>query len=502
MFNSKIYRTVLFLILFFSGYTIFAQKSNAKIDSITKIIDRGYYTGNFNHQTTLKNTTELYYLSQEAGFIHGKLRSIVEEANIYCSNADFESALKKINEGIDLAKSENDYNILFHLSIVYQRLVLQLGDSTRAKQILAQSESYNKLVDNNNEKQINAIFILLSKAELLVNNEGLTKNMAPVLAYKKEAYSRALKLHNSNKYKKFIVIYTLESLAWSTALAEDIPNARKYASEIDDLLKTYPNEDLILQNLIIKGAIENIAENYYFAIKYLSAAISRAKENHNVYKLYEVYPMISASYGQLKDFENATIYSWRHKYLEDSISIVKEKIRNSEINNKINIKINNPKKNAAKDFSAILATALILLILLIAGYLFYKKNKKKLIHQVSKKDARDEKNTITDTTIPSDTELEVVKKLVDLAKSDINVFYVEFQKNYPTFYHSLKKKHPELNISDINFCALIKMNFEIKQISVYTNSTIRSVESRRYRIIKKMQLKSQSELYIILSELS
>ena len=109
---------------------------------------------------------------------------------------------------------------------------------------------------------------------------------------------------------------------------------------------------------------------------------------------------------------------------------------------------------------------------------------------------------MTDPAIQPDDELEVTKKLVNLAKSDINVFCIEFQKNYPTFYQSLKEKYPELNISDINFCALIKMNFEIKQISVYTNSTIRSVESRRFRIMKKMQLKSQSELYIILSKLS
>jgi TPR repeat protein len=493
MYNFTICRVVLFIVIFFSFHYRFALASESKIDSLTRLIDRGYLTGNFNQQITLKNTTDLYYLSQEAGFIPGKVRSIVEEANMYCNNADFESALKKINEGIDLAKSQNDKNTLCRLSLIYQRLLVQLGDFFNAKQILIQSENYNKFVDNSDEKKINTIFILLSKAELLVNNEGISKNMASVLSYKKQAYSEALSLEDSNIYKKFTLIYALESLAWSTALAEDITSARKYITKIDELLASYPNEDFMLRNLIIKGAVENVAENYHPAIKYLSEAISKAKQSHKVYILYEIYPMISASYGQLKDFENATIYSWRQKHLADSIGIVKEKVKNSSLVSTINLKISEPEKSNKSIYPVLIIVAIFLLI---GGYVLYNKTQSR---PVKKKDASKViKNAYTETS--ADRQLEISKKLVNLAKADINVFYIEFQKVYPTFYQSLKEKY-DLNISDLNFCTLIKMNFEIKQIAVYTNSTLRSVESRRYRIMKKMNLKSQNDLYILLSKL-
>ncbi|GAA4154287.1 hypothetical protein GCM10022217_11130 [Chryseobacterium ginsenosidimutans] len=492
MYNFNIiYRKALFILLFSLASKVFSQRNNAKIDSIIKIIDKGCITGNLDKQMIFKNTTDLYYLSEEAGFIEGKERSIVEEANIYCNEGNFEMALKKINEGINIAMSTNNYNTLCHLLLIYQRLLLQLREITRAKQISLQIDDYNKLVSKTDQKEINRVYILLAKAEVLVNNEGLAKDMAPVLSYKKQAYAEAIKIKNSNKYKKYTLIYALESLAWSTALAEKTDEARKYSAEIDRFLKNYPNEDLILQNLIIKGAIENVSENFQPAIKYLSEAISKAKQSNKVYILYEVYPMISASYGQLKDFENATIYSWKGKHLADSINIVREKIKNSDFINKINVKLSSKKD---QEFPNAIVWAIFTGLLSIGIYLFYKRKKNDVVSNHNSTSVSIEEKLAS-------KERELSKMLVELAKTDIKAFYFEFQKNYPTFYQSLKEKYPELNVPDLNFCVLMRMNFETKQIAVLTNSTLRSVESRRYRIMKKMNLKSQNDLYILLSKL-
>jgi hypothetical protein len=492
MYNFNIiYKKALFLLLFSFAGKIFPQRNNAKIDSIIKVIDKGYTTGNFDKQLIFKNTTDLYYLSEEVGFIEGKERSIVEEANIYCNEGNFEVALKKISEGINIAVSRNNYNSLCHLLLIYQRLLLQLREITRAKQISLQMDDYNKLVNKTDQREINKIYILLAKAEVLVNNEGLAKDMAPVLSYKKQAYAEAIKIKNTNKYKKYTLIYALESLAWSVALAEKTDEARKYSTEIDRLLKNYPNEDLILQNLIIKGAIENVSENFKPAIKYFSLVISKAKESNKTYQLYEVYPMISASYGQLKDFENATIYSWRGKHLADSINIVREKIKNSDFINKIDVKLSSKKD---RKFPGAIVWAVFAGILLIGIYLFYKRKKSYVVPNHNNASASAEEKLAI-------KERELSKMLVELAKTDIKAFYLEFQKGYPAFYQSLKEKYPKLNVPDLNFCVLMRMNFETKQIAVLTNSTLRSVESRRYRIMKKMDLKSQNDLFILLSKL-
>lgn len=496
MYNLNICKKCIFFILFFFAYNNdFAQNSNSKIDSIIKLINDSYSKGNTDQQLFVENTTNLYYFSQEVGFIDGKLRSIVEQASTHYRNGNSDACLQKINEGVDLAKSQNNYNALCKLLLVYQKILYRLNYLKESKQALNLCENYNKYVKNDDEKEINAIYTLLAKAEVLVNNEGLRKDMAPVLSYKKQAYLKALALNDSNKYKKFTVIYTLESLAWSTALAYEFEKARKYTSEIDRLILKYPNGDFLIENLIIKGAIENLEKNYNLAILYLSEAISKAKESNNLYKVYEVYPMISASFGQLDDYKEATIYSYKFKHMSDSLNLIAKNSNSPALINKINSKISDSEQNNS---NIIILTILAVIVFLIVGSYFLYKKKKSSQPLQEEKEEQSAENT---SKMTMNGQLEDSKRMICLAKEDISIFYIEFQKIYPTFYQNLKEKY-DLNITDLNFCALIKMNFEIKQIAMLTNSTLRSIESRRYRIIKKMGLKSQNDLYILLVKLS
>ena len=56
------------------------------------------------------------------------------------------------------------------------------------------------------------------------------------------------------------------------------------------------------------------------------------------------------------------------------------------------------------------------------------------------------------------------------------------------FFKKIEEKHPQLNKSEISICYYLFMKFTNKEIAVFLNTTIRSVESRRYRISKKMNL--------------
>ena len=177
--------------------------------------------------------------------------------------------------------------------------------------------------------------------------------------------------------------------------------------------------------------------------------------------------------------------------MADSINIVREKIKNSDFINKIDVKLSSKKD---RKFPGAIVWAVFAGILLIGIYLFYKRKKSYVVPNHNNASASAEEKLAI-------KERELSKMLVELAKTDIKAFYLEFQKGYPAFYQSLKEKYPKLNVPDLNFCVLMRMNFETKQIAVLTNSTLRSVESRRYRIMKKMDLKSQNDLFILLSKL-
>ncbi len=60
------------------------------------------------------------------------------------------------------------------------------------------------------------------------------------------------------------------------------------------------------------------------------------------------------------------------------------------------------------------------------------------------------------------------------------------------FFNKMSSKHPELTSSDLIICYYIHTGFKNKEISVFLNTTERSIESKRYRIGKKLQLKDKS----------
>lgn len=71
-------------------------------------------------------------------------------------------------------------------------------------------------------------------------------------------------------------------------------------------------------------------------------------------------------------------------------------------------------------------------------------------------------------------------------------FLYIYQKNFDliheNFFRNLRSSYPTLTSSDLKFCALLRLNLSTKDISQFTNLTVRGVEAARYRIRKKMEI--------------
>lgn len=493
-----------YFIAFFCIYPIknFAQKSTPEIDRIIKIIEENYITNNVDKDQLLDYTYDLYYLSKKANFPDGKAYSIFEQTRIYFFNGDLENSLKKINEGIALAKSRKDYDMLCRLLLVYQSTLLKLNYLNEAQYILKKCEEYNELNVAKENARINDVYILLAKADVLVDEQGRSDEMATVISLKKKAYSLAQQLSESDKYKGITIIYALESLTFSLAVSGDVFSARNYIVQIDKLLKVYPNKYSLIQSFIIKGAIESNEKKYAQAISYFSRAAEIAANNKNIYELYEIYPMMSASYSEMKDFKNASEYLWKFKHLSDSITQVMKKSENNKLIAEINknIQKRDEKKLEQVKIDFALVFALFAMILSVFVLIVYKKKQKG--SQTYNEFGNGNFLQNTEEKKKPEIDPEIIKELLLLVKNDIDTFYIEFPKIYPDFYQSLQKEYPSLTISDYSFCALVKMNFTVKEISLYTKLSLRSVEGRKYRIMKKMKVSNQNELYIVLSSIS
>ncbi len=73
-------------------------------------------------------------------------------------------------------------------------------------------------------------------------------------------------------------------------------------------------------------------------------------------------------------------------------------------------------------------------------------------------------------------------------KDSWSVFQEAFNKTDKDFLKNMKDAHPSLTANDLRLCAYLRLNLSSKEIAPLLNISVRSVEIKRYRLRKKMEL--------------
>ena len=88
----------------------------------------------------------------------------------------------------------------------------------------------------------------------------------------------------------------------------------------------------------------------------------------------------------------------------------------------------------------------------------------------------------------------------DLLKSDWNEFKTYYNQVHTTFYANLNEKFPNLSATDEKMCAFISLGLSTKEIATLTYRQVRSVESARLRLRKKLGLDVSEDLFDFLKQ--
>ncbi|SHL67236.1 hypothetical protein SAMN05444360_103236 [Chryseobacterium carnipullorum] len=89
---------------------------------------------------------------------------------------------------------------------------------------------------------------------------------------------------------------------------------------------------------------------------------------------------------------------------------------------------------------------------------------------------------------------ENIREIYHLAETNSPLFFDKFQVFFPHFIPAILANNPNLIDSELYFCALMKIDFDTKKIAQCTNSSIRAVESKKYRIRKKLNIPSDTNI--------
>ncbi|MGE8555376.1 MAG: tetratricopeptide repeat protein [Chryseobacterium jejuense] len=88
------------------------------------------------------------------------------------------------------------------------------------------------------------------------------------------------------------------------------------------------------------------------------------------------------------------------------------------------------------------------------------------------------------------------EEILEMAKRNDPEFLAYFKKVYPGYIDKLLAINPGLEISEQVFCAMLKLHFTSKEIANYTLVQHRTIQQKKYRIRKKMNIPTETDIYV------
>ncbi len=121
--------------------------------------------------------------------------------------------------------------------------------------------------------------------------------------------------------------------------------------------------------------------------------------------------------------------------------------------------------------------------------------KGELIHKLKEELQQLSKNINDENAL--DAFKRMIKSLNEEEKTDKDWehFTVHFDKVHNDFFIALKAKHDNLTANELKLCAYLRMNLSTKEIAQLMNISVRGVEISRYRLRKKLNISTETNLF-------
>jgi len=469
----------------------FSQKLTIKkIDSLCKILEDNDAFVNLGHKKILQLSNDVYINSKKNNYERGQLVALKKIIETDFNTNQLKDADSKIPEAIQLAEKLNDTQKLVSLIDYKAKYLIHLGFYKEAREKLNLALSLSTKISDKDKMYIMRASIFNDIGSVFEELSAENKNNLDSLYYYVDrAYVEAKMISTNNPKRNRLVAQYARVNGASLLYAGRYDDATKYFAEAEKLLLNEKDTRYIVPVYRFLGEVEYKKNHLEKSIDYFQKAIVLAEKSEYYTELVFLYPAIASPYKDLKNFEKSTYYLNLSRKLNEKIELQKKS--NVE---KVSIENNKEEKKESQLELYILAGLMIVLSIALGLYLRFKLKNKKTVNTFESK----QKNIIGDNNADSieDTDkhplknidAEQIKYLIDLARNNDESFYLKFLEVFPYFNKKLLSISPNLSMSDLEYCALIKLDFNTKEIAQAKDISIRTVESKKYRLRKKLNL--------------
>lgn len=414
-------------------------------------------------------------LSNEINYREGKAKANIcmsyyyLKRNKYLECLDYLQIVKKEKSSLKEPLFECEYHRIFG------QLLSIVGLHQEGLDHLTKSKYFaNKIQDTQARKYLS---ILANENEAYIYRKiGNQLKAFNLINVNKELLSG---LDESIYYPRMINMHT--SLSRQYRVLQDIPKAFEEIEQAVSLLNKYNFPDCSA-TYFQKGDLFLLTNSYDSAFYYLNKALLTANELDQTNEINIIHGKLFKVYKDIGDSllsEEHLALSLKAKHKRDT-----KKNQTFRLINKVLLEEKKVTEVLGVPIMYIILSLSVLFSILVILYITtFSKN-------ISNKRAVD--------SLSSRIEL-YSAELIDLLKSDYPAYFPRFSALYPNVITNLQDKHPLLNVADLEFCSLIFLNLSSKKISTYTHIQHRSVQTKKGRLRKKLELDDGVDLYRYLS---
>lgn len=453
-----------FLVLFLSGINLFSQNSD-KMELQKKVVANGQLFKR-NIDEAFQQMDELLEVSLRLKDSASELKILDRKCRYYYAKRDAEK-LMVFSEQLK-EKSEGYHNIqmqgMSHIYLAETYSINQFYD-----QSITELETALKILEKGDPKDITVFFTKVNALNGFANVYNYKGQPEKAVEKLLEVVDNYDKLPDPEDVKRYQYI-NYSNLA-NTYVLFDLEKAEYYALKSNALKpKGSPDDNIMMTNYFVLGLVCKGEKKHKEALDYFQKSYQLSKVNGEELNLEELYQNLEEIHRILGDSAQAAFFGERLK--EVRLSTLESKYNSLQ---KIMDKgATTVKEKKGKKIPVWIFYVIGISILIVIGgwiYVFRKKQETKEIF-------------ITD-----------YDDLIEMIRKDDPAFMFAFEKLYPDFSDKLLNIDSTLNKTEIEFCALLKLNLSTKKIAELKFIEIRTVQNKKYRIRKKLNIPPAVDIY-------
>lgn len=474
-----------FFIFFLSLGKSFGQSFNqGQIDSLLLVAEQ-LEVKEAAYGVTL--SLKAYDDSKKIGYKKGMAQGLLIASRKQHELAKFDDVLKNASSAEKLAFEISDAKLISDALRLEGIGYTGLGDYKKG---LSQFRKALRFAQNLPDKEVKSSRLGVLYNDIAFNldeNGGETDSVA---FYYRKGYQEFQKMVLSNSLRNKTLSVACSNVGASFLRAKQLDSAEFYLDRALQLANSVNHETVKANTLCDLGSLSYFRKKYKQSIDYFQKGIVVAKSINDVFALKALYLGISKSYEAVRDDHNAENYLALYNEINDSIAGKERDSRVQTASKDSNSIVPNVDDNFNR---AILFSAVfVLLLVVILVHIYRKFQKEKANNERLQAEVHD---TINMFALLQKDESHL-KKILHLASTNDPSFLVVFKETFPDFYKKLYKVNSGLIAGEQKLCAFLKLDLSTKEIAQYTNSSIRAVEAKKYRLRKKLSIPSEEDINV------